>query len=87
LSHKIKRHRFSVRYDYFEVTDKDDWKFDPNASHGEGLTATWRYQLTPQWQIGVEGSALHSQADNRVAMNKASRISQQQIALNAQFRF
>jgi len=87
LSHKIKRHRFSVRYDYFEVTDKDDWKFDPNASHGEGLTATWRYQLTPQWQIGVEGSALHSQADNRVAMNKALRISQQQIALNAQFRF
>ncbi|KPH58650.1 hypothetical protein AMS58_17855 [Pseudoalteromonas porphyrae] len=87
LSHKIAEHRLSIRYDYFKVTDKDDWAFDPNASHGEGITATWRYQLTPQWQLGIEGSALRSQADNRQAIGIASRISQQQVLLNAQWRF
>ena len=84
---KIAEHRLSIRYDYFKVTDKDDWAFDPNASHGEGITATWRYQLTPQWQLGIEGSALRSQADNRQAIGIASRISQQQVLLNAQWRF
>ncbi|MFM9481247.1 hypothetical protein, partial [Streptomyces scabiei] len=61
--------------------------FDPNASHGEGVTATWRYQLSPQWQLGIEGSALHSQVDNRAAMDIAEKVSQQQISLNAQWRF
>lgn len=87
LSHKMASHRVSIRYDYFEVTDKDDWAFDPNASHGEGVTATWRYQLSPQWQLGIEGSALHSQVDNRAAMDIAEKVSQQQISLNAQWRF
>jgi hypothetical protein len=87
LSHKLALHRLSIRYDYFEVTDKDDWAFDPNASHGEGITATWRYQLNQQWQLGAEASALRSQADNRPLMGLSPRISQQQIALNAQWRF
>ena len=87
LSHKIAKHRISIRYDFFEVTDHDDWAFDPNASHGEGITATWRYQLTPQWQLGIEGSALHSQADNRAAMGMISKLSQQQLSLNVQWRF
>jgi len=87
LSHKLAQHRLSIRYDYFEVTDKDDWAFDPNASHGESITATWRYQLNQQWQLGVEASALRSQADNRPSMGLSPRISQQQIALNAQWRF
>ncbi|BDF96235.1 hypothetical protein [Pseudoalteromonas sp. KAN5] len=87
LSHKKAAHRLSIRYDYFEVTDKDDWTFDPNASHGEGITATWRYQLSPQWQLGIEGSALHSQADNREAMGIARKLSQQQLSLNVQWRY
>ncbi|WP_210797894.1 hypothetical protein [Pseudoalteromonas ostreae] len=87
VSHKMAKHRISIRYDYFEVTDHDDWLFDPNASEGEGITATLRYQLTPQWQLGIEGSALHSQADNRAAINSPKNISQQQISLNVQWRY
>ena len=87
LSHKMAKHRLSFRYDYFEVTDIDNWVFDPNASQGEGITATWRYQLTSQWQLGVEGAVINSQADNRAAIGFKSRFSQQQMTLNAQFRF
>ena len=87
LSHKEGKHRVSVRYDYFKVTDNDTTAFDPNASNGEGLTATWRYQLTNKLQIGVEGSALKSVAKNREPIGFNERISQQQIMLNAQWRF
>lgn len=87
LSHKMKKHRFSLRYDYFKVTDHDTWQFDPNASQGESITATWRYQLTSNWQLGIEGAAIDSQADNRAAIGFKSNFSQQQITLNAQFRF
>lgn len=87
LSHKITNHRLSIRYDYFKVTDHDDWHFDPNASHGEGITATWRYQLAPQWQLGIEASAMRNQADNYEAMGQPLHNSQQQIMLNTQWRF
>ncbi|MDG1750071.1 MAG: hypothetical protein P8I03_00155 [Thalassotalea sp.] len=87
LSHKMAKHRFSLRYDYFEVTDIDGWQLDPNASQGEGITATWRYQLTSNWQFGIEGAAMDSQADNRAAIGFKSKFSQQQISLHAQFRF
>ena len=81
------KHRLSLRYDYFKVDDDDTTAFDPNASHGEGLTATWRYQLTDTLQIGVEGSALHSFVQNRPGSGFAQRLSQQQLMANAQWRF
>ena len=87
LSHKMSKHRFSLRYDYFKVTDRDTWEFDPNASEGKGITATWRYQLTSNWQLGIEGAAMDSQADNRAAIGFKSSFSQQQITFNTQFRF
>jgi len=87
LSNKAGKHRLSLRYDYFKVDDDDTTAFDPNASHGEGLTATWRYQLTDTLQIGVEGSALHSFVQNRPGSGFAQRLSQQQLMANAQWRF
>lgn len=87
LSHKEGKHRVSLRYDYFKVDDDDTTAFDPNASNGEGVTATWRYQYSNQLQIGVEGSALKSFVKNRAAIGVKKRISQQQIMLNMQWKF
>ncbi|MBQ4834345.1 hypothetical protein J8L70_13915 [Pseudoalteromonas sp. MMG010] len=87
LSHKLDKHRLSIRYDYFNVDDNDTTTFDDNASYGEGFTATWRYQVSKTVQLGIEGSALKSFIDNRAASNLAQRISQQQIQINAQWRF
>ncbi|ASM51422.1 hypothetical protein PESP_a3642 [Pseudoalteromonas espejiana DSM 9414] len=87
LSHKEGKYRLSLRYDYFKVDDDDTTAFDPNASNGEGATATWRYQYSNQLQIGVEGSALKSFVKNRAAIGVKKRISQQQIMLNMQWKF
>ncbi|GAA59701.1 hypothetical protein P20652_1565 [Pseudoalteromonas sp. BSi20652] len=87
LSHKEGKNRVSLRYDYFEVTDNDITAFDPNSSHGEGLTASWRYAFSKNGQIGIEGSALKSFVENRVAMGLQQRASQQQIMINTQWKF
>lgn len=87
LSHKEGKNRISLRYDYFKVTDNDTTVFDPNASHGEGLTAAWRYNISKKVQVGVEASALNSFAENRAAININQRISQQQMMINVQWRF
>lgn len=59
------KHRFSVRYDYFEVTDKDDNMFDPNDSSGNNITLSWRQILNSGVQIGVEVSRIDSENSNR----------------------
>ena len=87
LSHKEGKHRISLRYDYFKVTDNDTTIFDPNASNGEGVTASWRYAFSKHGQIGIEGSALKSFVDNRAAMGLQQRASQQQVMINTQWKF
>ncbi|WP_457934230.1 hypothetical protein LOS73_20385 [Pseudoalteromonas sp. SCSIO 43210] len=86
MSHKEGKHRVSLRYDYFKVTDNDTTVFDPNGSHGEGITATWRYQLSEKLQIGVEGATLKSVVENRAAIGFKQSISQQQVMLNMQWK-
>ncbi|URQ90604.1 hypothetical protein [Pseudoalteromonas sp. SCSIO 43101] len=83
LSHKLDQHRLTIRYDYFKVSDHDDWQFDPNQSRGEALTASWRYQLSTQWQVGAEYSVLSSDAQNRPGMGFNEHNSQQQLQFSA----
>ena len=87
LSHKLDQHRLTIRYDYFKVSDHDDWQFDPNQSRGEALTASWRYQLSTKWQVGAEYSVLSSDAQNRPGMGFNGHNSQQQLQLSASWHF
>ena len=87
LWHKLDQHRLTIRYDYFKVSDHDDWMFDPNQSRGDALTASWRYQLSTQWQVGAEYSVLSSDAQHRPSMGFNERNSQQQLMLSAHWRF
>jgi len=87
LSHKENNYRISLRYDYFKVKDNDSTIFDLNASHGEGITATWRYQLSNKLELGIEGTMLKTVAKNRVEIGFDQQFSQQQIMLNIQQKF
>lgn len=87
LSHKENNYRISLRYDYFKVKDNDSTIFDLNASHGEGITATWRYQLSNKLELGIEGAMLKTVAKNRVEIGFNQQFSQQQIMLNIQQKF
>ena len=87
LSHYQNQHRLSLRYDNFKVTDNDTLTIDPNASHGNGLTASWRYSLNKNVQFGAEVSLIKSSAANRNAIDYPTDINQQQYMVTSQLRF
>lgn len=88
ISRKVGQHRFSLRYDYFEVTDEDRNPYDPNRSRGNGVTAAWHYQWSPHWQFRGEYISLDSDNDNRTLWRGwAAQHRQQQWVGLIQYRF
>lgn len=87
FSHKIGRHRFSLRYDSFAVEEDDIWPWDYNNSDGSGLTINWRYRLNKNWQLGLEHHINSSAAANRMTLNQSTSTNQQQSLAVLEFRW
>ncbi|MBC3766082.1 hypothetical protein [Neptunicella marina] len=87
-SYQWDKHRFSARFDDFEVVETDANPADPNDSHGHSITLAWRYQYSPQWNLGAEWLHVNSDNENRTLWrNWQAAHRQQQVMLMAQFRF
>jgi hypothetical protein len=55
LSVPVSRHRFSIRYDWFETDDADVLTaFDPNDEDGSAWTACYAFEATPHQRIALE---------------------------------
>ncbi|MEP1551187.1 MAG: hypothetical protein ABJJ44_14160 [Paraglaciecola sp.] len=87
LSHKYKSHRFSARFDLFEVNEDDIFPWDPNNSDGEALTLAWRYDLNMHWQVGLEQHFNQNSADIRATLGQNVSIDQQQSLAVLQYRW
>lgn len=89
LSHTVGQHRLSLRYDKFEVQERaeDIFAFDPNSSHGEGLTMAWRYNWLENWQVGAEYHYNHNSAQNRLQLKQNQQADQNQTLLVIQYRW
>ncbi|MDO3384811.1 hypothetical protein QWI17_03045 [Gilvimarinus sp. SDUM040013] len=87
LSHTLGKHRFSARYDRFEVQDKDHWSFDPNNSNGDSFAVAWRWNLSRHWQVGTEVMVTDSYVENRELWWEQANQQQTQWQLNARYRF
>jgi hypothetical protein len=87
LSHKLKAHRISLRFDKFEVREDDVFIWDPNNSDGHAFTLAWRYDLDKNWQVGVEQHINRNSADNRASLSQSVEIDQQQSLAVLQYRW
>jgi hypothetical protein len=87
LSHKHKAHRFSLRFDKFEVREDDIFPWDPNNSNGHGYTVAWRYDVDKNWQIGIEQHINKNSADIRATLDQSVQIDQQQSLAVLQYRW
>jgi hypothetical protein len=58
LTRQWNRHRWSLRFDDFRVTDYDGIPLDDNSESGHALTAAWRYDTAGDWSVGVEWQLL-----------------------------
>jgi hypothetical protein len=87
LSHKHKAHRISLRFDKFKVREDDVFPWDPNSSDGQGVTFAWRYDLTKNWQFGVEQHINKNRADIRLTLNENVQVDQKQSLVVLQYRW
>ncbi len=87
-SYRFDDHRFSVRYDNFEVTDIDENQFDPNDSNGHSWSFNWRYIYSQNFRLGFEALFVTSDNKNRTLWKGwESKHEQTQLALSVQYRF
>lgn len=88
VSHKLGDHRISIRFDKFKVDDEDAYpSADPNNSDGDAWTVNWRYDLTSDFQVGVEGLWVDSSNQSRTLWGWQARETQQQAQAILQYRF
>lgn len=86
-SHKVGSHRFSARYDDFNVGEDDIFPDDPNNSDGQAVTFAWRYTIDKNWQVGLEQHFNRNSADIRSTLGEQQRQNQQQTLAVAQYRW
>ena len=79
LSHAWNKNRLSFRYDWFDTTETDKYKFDPNNSQGFSYTLAWRHQLKPFIEVGMEYLFVDSDNENRKLFGRPESSEQQQI--------
>lgn len=87
LSHQMKQHRVSLRFDSFKVREDDIMPQDQNNSDGNGVTLAWRYNLDKHWQVGLEHHFNENSAENRASLNQVVEINQQQSMAVLQYRW
>ena len=54
LTRLLNRHRVSLRYDQFAVSDYDQIPLDDNSESGDAITLAWRFEAEPGWLVGME---------------------------------
>ena len=87
LSHKLNQHRFSVRYDWFDTTELDDYPIDPNDSQGDAWTLAWRYSVNEHIEVGAEYLDLTSDNESRELWGWRPQESQHQTQIVLKLSF
>jgi hypothetical protein len=94
VSHTWRRHRASLRYDSFEVDDRDAIPDDPNDENGHAWTAA--YFFTPQpirqpthgeWRLVAELLRLDSERPARRLLGGESQRTETTLQLALQWRY
>lgn len=88
FSYQWEAHRFSLRHDRFKVEETDINEYDPNDSHGDSLTLTWRYDIDKSWNVGAEFIHSTSYNENRTLWTNWSPMqTQEQYMAIVQYKF
>ncbi len=77
----------AVRADWFQVKDEDENIYDPNASRGNALTISTRYNINPRFFITSEWQLNRGRQQNLRFFQQSERFSEHifQIALTTTF--
>lgn len=81
LTKALGRHRFSARYDDFEVVDRDGVPLDDNGEDGRGLTLAYGYSHSERWSLAFEWLAVESERPARAYLGVAPHVDERTAQL------
>jgi len=89
LSRLTGAHRYSLRYEEFDVDDLDRFKATVHNSDetGNSWMLAYRYQLNKQLQLGAEWLRIRSARDARTVIEGISAETEKQLLFNITYRF
>lgn len=88
LHYRDKQQSVTFRFDDFDTIDQDGLiPFDNNNGNGWGVTATYRYNINKNWQVGTELVYVDSFQANREQFGLENDLEQLQLLGIVQYRF
>jgi hypothetical protein len=87
LTRSFEQHRLSLRYDHFEITEKDQVPLDENAENGHAWTVSYRYDLNEHFTLAAEWLEITSNRPAWAYFDLAEKKSERQLQLTFRMRF
>ena len=87
LTRRIDKHRFSLRYDNFEVTQNDSTPEDNNPEDGLVWTASYRYAVSDRVSLATEWLSIKTHRCAWVYYGIAPTATERQFQLSIMLRF
>lgn len=87
LTRSFDKHRFSLRYDNFDVTQNDQIPEDDNAEDGLAWTASYRYTYSDRVKLAAEWLSIKTHHSGWVYYGIDPTATEQQLQLSLLFRF
>jgi len=87
LTRAFDRHRISLRYDDFEISEKDQIPLDENAENGHAWTFAYRYDFNKNFTLAAEWLEVTSNRPAWAYFDLAEKKSETQLQLTLRLRF
>ena len=87
LTKAYERHRFSMRYDKFDVTQNDDTDDDNNSEDGHIWTFAYFYDYSDKISFGAESLVIKTHRFGWSYYNIETTVTEKQLQLTARLRF
>lgn len=87
LTKAYERHRFSMRYDKFDVTQNDDTDDDNNSEDGHIWTFAYFYDFSDKISFGAESLVIKTHRCGLRYYNIATTVTEKQLQFTARLRF
>ncbi|HVR41589.1 MAG TPA: hypothetical protein VMU84_21010 [Thermoanaerobaculia bacterium] len=87
LSHKRNRNRFSARYDWFAVDERDFSRAEDNTDDGRSWTLTWFYDVTAAMRAGAEFTQVTGTHAAAVRSGFNANVDGRAVTVEVRYRF
>jgi len=87
LTRAVDRHRFTARYDRFEVTEADSTPLDENAENGHAWTLAYRFEATDRLSLAAEWLRIHTTRPAWAYFGLEQSKTERQFQLALRFHF